>query len=57
MDYYSGSHLLNMPAQENKRWLFETTKAALNEAGCYASEEEYPDGGVWVSLPDSRYML
>ena len=46
-----------MPAQENKRWLFETIKVVFNKVGCYASEEEYLDGRVWVFLPDFRYML
>jgi hypothetical protein len=46
VDYYPGSHVVDLPVKEGVRSLLETTKAALDEAGCFAQEEVFPDGGL-----------
>jgi len=46
VDYYPGSHLLDLPTKKGERDLYETTKDALHEAGCPAKEELFPDGGL-----------
>jgi len=48
VDYYRGSHLLDLPTEKGIRDLHETTRTALHEAGCHASEEAFPDGGLVI---------
>jgi hypothetical protein len=46
VEYYPGSHLLNLPTVEGIRSLEESTREALLEAGCTPDEKKYPDGGL-----------
>jgi len=48
VDYYGGSHLVDLPAAEGKRRTLETSKEALREAGCSATEESFPKGGLVI---------
>ena len=50
MDYYGGSHLHDMPKKKGARLLWENQHSALAEVGCVATEKEFPDGGMSVSL-------
>jgi hypothetical protein len=46
--YYQGSHLHDLPVLKNvrNRGLPQTTRTALDNAGCVAVERDYPNGGL-----------
>ncbi|CAH0054796.1 unnamed protein product [Clonostachys solani] len=44
--YYRGSHLLSFPTEESERRLYETSKDAMDEAGCPAEDITFPSGGL-----------
>lgn len=48
--YYQGSHLHDLPVLRNvrNRGLPETTRAALDSAGCVPVERDYPNGALVI---------
>ncbi|KAI1319116.1 hypothetical protein F5Y16DRAFT_391216 [Xylariaceae sp. FL0255] len=49
--YYRGSHLLSFPTEESERRLYETSKEAMDEAGCVGKEKNFPSGGLYATAP------
>lgn len=45
VEFFPGSHLLNLPTKTGVRLLLETTRDDLIRAGCRSVVEDYPDGG------------
>lgn len=46
MQYYSGSHLHDLPTKKGERSLHEISKLALDGVGCEAKEIDFADGGL-----------
>lgn len=46
VNYFLGSHLLELPATKGRRLLWETALSALTDAGHVASEKTFEQGGM-----------